>query len=194
MAHWTCGSGALALLRFLRFVCSDAMASPSSSPDPSLVDSTNVRLLGTRTLPACLPTPPSERKRASHTELKGPERKRVKLEWPQKGKENVTADVYSESESEEEVDLSGSREIAARYSVYNLRNRAMLGGPSSSSRRLDRELHPSSVFATTNHIHSTYAICLAELRVVEQVRHIQVSFDTREPDNQYPIRVLIFKR
>lgn len=126
---------------FSRFVYTVADAMASSAPDPSLIDSTNVCSSDLRTLPIGLPTPPSERKRVSQLDLKGPERKRVKLEWPLEGKENTGVDVYSDSDSEGEGDASGTRGRAARYSVYNVRNRAMQAGPSYASRRVDRECY-----------------------------------------------------
>lgn len=122
------------------YAMTDAMASPAL--DPSLIDSTNVLSSDPRTLPIGLPTPPSERKRVNQLDLKGPERKRVKLEWPLKGKENAGADVYSDSDSEGEGDVCGPRGSAAQYSVYGIRNRAMQAGPSSASRRVDCECQP----------------------------------------------------
>ncbi len=125
---------------FLRFVYAVTAAMASSATDPSLIDSTNVCSSDPHTLPIGLPTPPSERKRVSHLDLKGPERKRVKLEWPLKGKENAGVDVHLDSDSEGEGgEASGARGSAARYSVYGMSNRAMQAGPSCASRRVDCE-------------------------------------------------------
>ncbi len=106
--------------------------------DHNLIDRTN--FFRREGVPTSLPTPPSERKRARHlrVDLDVREKKRLKLDLT--GKENSGTDDDSNSDSEdEEWDASRARRRDHLYSVYSLRNRGMLAGPSSVSRQPDRE-------------------------------------------------------
>ncbi|KAI0824619.1 WD40-repeat-containing domain protein [Trametes gibbosa] len=105
--------------------------------DPSLVDRTNVCATPSRALFVGLLTPPSERKRVSQLELKGPDKKRVKLAWPQTGKENDDADASTDSDSECESGGARMGHSASRFSVYGLQSRAAQGGLSCAPRRVD---------------------------------------------------------
>ncbi|KAH9853682.1 WD40-repeat-containing domain protein [Lenzites betulinus] len=103
--------------------------------DPSLVDRTNICSTPARVLAVGLLTPPSERKRVSQLELEGHDKKRVKLEWPQKKNENADTPSYSDSDSESDGPTLSQR--VSRFSVYSLRNKASQSGPSCASRRVD---------------------------------------------------------
>ncbi|RPD61859.1 WD40 repeat-like protein [Lentinus tigrinus ALCF2SS1-7] len=81
-----------------------------------------------------LPTPPSERKRVCHLDVDGREKKRLKFDLS--GQENGGTDEHVDSDSEDEDwDALRTQRADYRYSVYALRNRGMLAGPSSVSRQ-----------------------------------------------------------
>ena len=108
-----------------------------SSPGLNLVDRTNI-FFG-RDAPTGLLTPPSERKRAQQRGFDPRGHKRLKLDLA----EGTEASVDTDSESEDDrVNLRGRR--AYQFSIHSLRNRAMLGGPSSISRQMPGELFPQT--------------------------------------------------
>ncbi|TFK86484.1 WD40 repeat-like protein [Polyporus arcularius HHB13444] len=104
--------------------------------DHNLIDRTN--FFRREGVPTGLPTPPSERKRARHLRVDLDDREKKRLKFDLTGKENSGTDDNPDSDSEdEEWDASRARRRDHLYSVYSLRNRGMLAGPSSVSRQPD---------------------------------------------------------
>ncbi|KAI0676942.1 WD40-repeat-containing domain protein [Trametes maxima] len=133
---------------------------PPSSPvvDPNLIDSTNVH----PSAPADHPILPSDRKRVGQAELQGHDKKRVKLQWPQKenGSAEAAFDDENSSDEEDEVACNRTRRVA-EYSVHSSRNRYMQGGSARASHSLDlstRSLLQSFVSSNKSDVFKCHSI------------------------------------